>query len=206
MTRLIAPAFLVLALAAPASAEVSRPDLSGFDSVSVAGKFDVEITEGQGYAVVLEGDDIDRVEVRQHGDDLRISQRSGWFGNDRDLDLVVRITAPDLNTLSASRGVEVNATGINAGRFQLDVSMGASVDITGTCTNLDASSSMGGALDADGFVCGAVHASSSMGGAASVFAQNTLDASASMGGTLDVSGRPTQRDTSASMGGEISLR
>lgn len=205
MTRLVAPVLLALAIASPAAAETQRLSLSGFEAVSAAGRFEMTVTQGP-YAVELSGDDIDKVTARIEDGTLRIHQREDWFGRDRKLDLVVRVTGPQLEGIAASRGAEVTAGDLRVGNFSLDAAMGGTIEITGTCARLDASAAMGGAINAETFICESVDASAAMGGSMEVYAQQSVDASASMGGAVDVRGNPARRDTTAAMGGAISLR
>lgn len=225
MTRLIAPALLALALAAPAAAETR--DLSGFREIHAAGKFDVEITQGDTYSVRVTGSDAANVITRVSGEELRITQRgNSWFGGARQLDARVVVTAPRIEALSAARGASVRADGeisapdltlsavqggalnvasLAADELSLHASQGGALEAAGQCGTVRASASMGGSLSADGVNCARAHASASMGGVASVHAREFLDASATMGGAVNVSGRPTQNDTSSMMGGAISI-
>lgn len=223
MKRLLLPAAFFLALAAPAAAETR--DLTGFTGVSAADRVTVEIVTGQNYAVEVTGRDAGRIRTHVAGAVLRISDRNRpWFGEAPDLDAHIRITAPALRTIAASRGAELEAN-INDPCANLDVaaamgaqakviapqcgaldasaSMGGSVELQGACRALSASASMGGVIRASEMQCVDVDASASMGGEIEAYASRSYDASAGMGGSIELAGTATTREATSSLGGSI---
>lgn len=194
-----------LALASAASAETRN--LSGFEGVSAAGRFDVSVTVGDAYSVTITGSDADRLKTEIEDGVLKIETRNRpWFGEEPRINADVIITTPRLTTLVAARGAEVEASNINAGDFTLVAAMGGQVRAAGTCQSLDASAAMGGALNATDLHCATADVAASMGGEARVYASQSLDAAASMGGSVRVAGAPAHTDISTSMGGGVSLR
>lgn len=202
MRTCILAASLFAALTLGASAETR--DVDEFYGVSAADRIRVEINVGEGHVVDVTGDDADRVrtEVRNGRLEIRRAGRS-WFGGNPRLDAVVRITMPGISSLSASRGAEVNAEGVNSRNISLAAAMGGELRVAGRCTNVSASASMGGAIDARALQCAEADASASMGGAVRVAASSRFDASASMGGAINLSGAEARGDVSTSMGGSF---
>lgn len=225
MKRLIAPALIALTLAGPAVGETRA--LSSFQSVKAEDRITVTIAIGAGYGVEVTGSDAARIRTRVSDGRLHIEDaRRPLFGPTPRLDAHVRITAPTIEGLSASRGAEVeanlaggacndlsvsasmggsaNVTGAQCDVVSSSASMGGDLRIAGACRLHDVSASMGAFVRADGLECETVDASASMGGDIRAFARRSYDASASMGGAINVEGEGSGRDTAASMGGSIS--
>lgn len=224
MHRFMAPVLLAAALAAPAMAEERH--LSGFDQVHVSDRIRVEVTVGSEYRIEVTGADGARVRTRLDGDELRISDaRRPWFGRTPDLDALVRVTTPDLEGVSASRGAELHASladapcidfsvaaamgaettveGMRCDDVDAAAAMGGIVRLAGACHTLDVSAAMGGEVRADHLQCEFVDASAAMGGDIRAFASQSYDASAAMGGAINVAGGAQSSDRSAAMGGSI---
>lgn len=227
MKCLIATAALALAMAAPASAEI-RP-LSGFRAVDAEDRLTVTVVVGDAFEVAVSGADAQRVRTRVDGRTLYIEDaRRPWFGPSPRLDAQVRVVAPAIESVSASRGARLDASlaGVTCDDFSAAASMGASMNVTdahcnavssaasmggdvriaGACRTHSISASMGAYVRADELQCDAVTASASMGGDIRANAQNSYQARASMGGTIDVFGGATARQIATSMGGSVSNR
>lgn len=228
MQKRSAPAVAALALAVLAgAASAETRALSGFTHVAASGGYRVEVSQGPGFSVVVDGADAAQIETRLQRDRLRITQRNRWFGfGHRKLDAVVRVTMPDVSGLSASAGVELLAGAIaaddvglaaaqggllsvhelRAGSVSLAAAQGGMIHVAGACQTVDASAAMGGVIEAEGLDCASADVSAAMGGVAEIHARERVDASAAMGGVIDVSGAPVARNTSAAMGGDIEIR
>ena len=86
MSRIVAAAFVLFALAAPASAVDRRYSVTDFDRVVVEGPYRVHLVTGRPSSAVASGSRaaIDRVTVDVQGQTLRIRRnRSAWGGNER---------------------------------------------------------------------------------------------------------------------------
>ncbi|MBL8550713.1 MAG: DUF2807 domain-containing protein [Hyphomonadaceae bacterium] len=208
-------------LASPAAAEASE----AFSRVEAEGRFKVDVATGAAHGVEVVGDDAGRVEVRVRGGELQLRQTGGFafFGPPK-LDAVVRVTAPAIGAIEASRGARITAdvgggdlsviaaqggmVTVRAGtrpRLEAKAAMGGIVEVSGTCERLEASASMGGIVDAEGLACAEVRAEASMGGVIEAQASQVGDASASMGGSVEIAGAPERRTSRASMGGDVSF-
>lgn len=203
MKRLVAPAILVLALAAGAASAETR-NLTDFTGVEARDGVEVIVSIGPRHAVEVTGREAARVRTRVNQGTLEISQiNRPWFGRHRDLDAVIHIVMPRVDSLSAARGAQLRASNITADDMSIAAAMGGVIEISGACANLDASVAMGGVLDAERFECANADVSAAMGGVAEVFASTSFDASAAMGGVIDIAGG-ANGDSSSAMGGQIS--
>jgi hypothetical protein len=204
MRTFIATVVGITALFVSADAQPRR--VGPFTAVEAGGKFRVEVTVGQSQSVEVTGADADQIATTIRGDELLLTpaQRT-WFGPEPDFDAVVHITMPRVNRLQAMRGADMRATDLRVGALSLDAAMGGQLKVSGVCTRLDASASMGGMIDARDLDCASANASASMGGSVDVRAHDAGEASASMGGSVDVRGEPARRSSSATMGGDVSI-
>ena len=224
MKHVVSVVLAACALAGAAHAETRN--VSGFTEVNAADRITVEVSVGEAYSVQVTGSDAARVRTRLDGRTLRITDKDRpWFGASRELDATVRITAPRIDGVAASRGAEVsaalagrcgdfsaaaamggaaNVSGVNCSAVSASASMGGTLQLAGACNDLTVSASMGGDIRAGDLQCRTVDASASMGGALRVHASESYDASAAMGGAIDVAGAARRGDTSAAMGGSIS--
>lgn len=223
MKRILVGAVAAAALAGAAYAEIRN--LSGFSEINVRDRIVVEAAVGERYSVDVAGPEADRVRTRVENGVLRISDgRRPWFGRSNRIDARVRITAPRLEGVAASRGAEITATlsgecddfsvaaamggaarvsGAACDTVDAAAAMGGVVRIAGTCRVFDVSAAMGGEVRADELECRVVDASAAMGGSIRAFASQSYDASAAMGGAINVAGGASVSDTSAAMGGSI---
>ena len=184
-------------LVSAASAETRA--LNGFDSVSAAGRVEVEIVIGQAFGVELTGPRVDNVITRVEGGRLEIETRNNR-GNWRGRDAHVRITMPSLRALDVAAGAAVNAREVSAAAFALDVSSGATADVTGACESLTLDISSGANVRAGDFRCGDVRADASSGASATVYAANAIAVDASSGASLRWRGEAQTRALDLSSG------
>jgi len=79
-------------------------EISEFEAVELAGKFDVEISYGDGYSMNVEGHQniIDRLELDYSNGDLEIKLKRG---NYRNIDMKIFLTVPDI------QGVKLSGSG-----------------------------------------------------------------------------------------------
>ncbi len=202
---MIALAFVAGAWMAPAHAEPR--DVAGFTAVAATGQYRVEVTHGLGFAVDVSGPDAARITTQREGDTLHIrSTARAWWGGQRRVNAIVRVTMPGVTALSAARGVEMTAHDVNAGDLSLAATMGAGITIQGICERLDANASMGAALNAENLACGSADVSASMGADVRVRAREGVEANASMGANVRVAGAPARQSVNASMGGDVRVQ
>lgn len=202
----VAIAGLALAGAA-AHAETRRVNnVTIISAVEAEGRFRIEIVGGETAGATLTGasEDVARIGIRYRDGEIRFWEKCTVFCGRDDLDVVVRVVAPQLSSLELAKGVEATANGLSAQTLEVDVAMGATLRAAGQCDTLEADVAMGGALAAENLACRRVVVDAVMGGAAEVRASAEAEADASMGGAVTVHGNPPKFDASGSMGGTIS--
>lgn len=205
MRKFVLASAAILALAAPATAEVRAH--SGFDGVAASGHFDVEVSIGAEFLVDITGPDAARLRTHVEDDTLKIQTRNRpWFGGEPHVNATVHVTLPRLESLVAARGAEVSAVGLDSDDLDLVAAMGGELTASGACGALSATAAMGGVINAGDLHCVSADVSAAMGGDARVFATESLDASAAMGGSVRVGGAPAHTDISTAMGGDVDLR
>jgi Putative auto-transporter adhesin, head GIN domain len=198
---------LALLTASQAFAEARKVNnVASISAVDLSGRFRAEIVRGDQAGATLVGSsvDLDRLGVRMTNGTLKVWEKCTVFCGKRDLDVVVRIVSPQISAIEASKGVEVTATNVGADDISVDVAMGGTLRISGTCNTLSADVAMGGALSASDLSCRRVVVDAAMGGAASVRASESAVSEARMGGAVTIHGNPPQLDASGAMGGTTS--
>jgi hypothetical protein len=201
---LAAAAVAALALSGSASAETRA--LSGFSAVKAVDHITVEVRRGPQYAIDVTGPEVDRIVTSIDMDGaLKINERNRpWFGPDRGVNALVRVTMPTVTDLAAAKGATLTAYDIEGEDVSLVAAMGAELTINGACHAVDATAAMGGMVRAAAFHCQTADISAAMGGDVRVFATDTFDATAAMGGSVHISGG-AHGDTTAAMGGSIEI-
>jgi len=203
MKYAVASVLIALAMATSASGELRN--VTGFTEVQAQDHIVVEVRIGPQYAVEVTGPEANRIITRVERDQLKISERNRpWFGPDRRVNALVRVTAPALSSLAAAKGAMLTAFDIAADDMSLAAAMGGELRVNGTCHSLDVAAAMGGIVRAESFHCVNADISAAMGGEARVFATRTFDATAAMGGTVNIAGG-AHGDTTAVMGGAVRI-
>jgi len=208
LASLAAVAALSAGLTLPVLAQDSQDmNVETFDRIDAAGGFRVILVQGETHSVRLEGDgrDFDEVEVSVRRGELELDQDMRLFRNNRSVDVTVYVTAPRFTHMEFGRGVGAEVRDFEAGALDLEVSTGAVVRMTGSCSELELSMSTGGVLYAEEFVCTDVRARASTGSSGDIHATGYADVRASMGADYDVHGNPQSRELRSSMGASVRL-
>jgi hypothetical protein len=204
--KLVAASSIAAVLALSAQASADTRNLSGFTSIKALDHVVVEVRSGPQYAIDVSGPEADRIATAIDVDGtLKINERNRpWFGLDRRVDALVRVTMPRVTELAAAKGARLTAYDINAQSMSLTAAMGGVLAINGSCRDLHATAAMGGVLHAENFRCATADTTAAMGGDVAVFATDTFDATAAMGGSVHIGGG-AHGDTTAAMGGTIQI-
>lgn len=190
-------------LAAAAQADTTKTyDFTGFDELDIAAGVEVNYETADAYSVVagFRKGGPDDLKIRQEGDRLYISKKmtSGWGD---DLRVTLTVTSPALDAIEASSGSSITARGVTADNFDLDVSSGASADVSGTCGSLTVKAGSGGSADAKDLKCESVSAKASSGGSVNAYASTSATSKTSSGGSVDIWGDPASRSANNSISG-----
>jgi hypothetical protein len=176
-----------------------RVDVSaGVETVVKQGAFDVQ-------AEALKGESFDNLIVEVSGKTLRISRKPQMF----DMDSTryrVTVSAPVFEAFEASSGSSLDGAGLSLSNISVDVSSGASVDLSGTCTAIDVDVSSGASFDGEGLQCDIAKVDASSGATVRAFARQSADGNASSGANVTFHGNPSQFREDSSSGGSVRSR
>lgn len=124
--RLLALAAVSLAAAPAALGETKSYTFNTFTKLDISAGYEVILTQGPQRSVSIDSDDFSKVVVEQNGPTLRIARPPNTrIKNGHD---VVRITAPAIDHMDLSAGVEFRTARFDADRLSLDLSAGVSFD------------------------------------------------------------------------------
>jgi hypothetical protein len=188
-----------------AAAEPRSYALTGFTGVSAASGISVTLLEGP-YSVTVEteGKPFDEITLKVNKGILEITRKTRFSIMPRPAgDFMVRVQSPALSSLSASSGSEINGTDLRLGDMTLVASSGASIALTGTCSNLQATASSGAQFTGDQLACRSVRTEASSGSEITVRASEAAAANASSGASIRIMGGPSRLNMSSSSGGSV---
>ncbi len=188
-------------------------DLAGFDSLDISNAFDVEVSQGNEYSVIIRIDDnlVDYLEVSLVGSELNIGMESGRNYGFTSITLEAEVTMPELSAIDASGASNARISGFSsdaafranvsgasnlegelaAGDVRIDVSGASSVELSGSSSDLDLDVSGGSNVDFIDFA--SADASVHLSGASDVAVNvsGTLNVDASGASHVEYSGDPT---------------
>ncbi|MET3979148.1 hypothetical protein ABIB62_001735 [Mucilaginibacter sp. UYP25] len=147
-TLLVAAALVVTA--GLAKADTQDRHLTGFSAVSVAGSYDVFITQGSSESVKVDAPSniIDKIITEVQGGVLRIYTKEGtnWNWNSGNKKMIIYVSIKDINAVSlAGSGDVVFKDGLRA--TSLKIKLTGSGDISGKVDVKNLESSIGGSGD-----------------------------------------------------------
>ncbi len=192
---------------AQADDEVSRQfDLTDFETIAIAGVFELDAKAGEEYAIILSGHEkqMERVDISVRNGKLTLSSRRG--GRGKKTTIYAEVRAPRLTGIVVSGVAEADITNIEADEFKARLSGVGEVTIEGECGFLDAKVSGVGELDAEDLKCREVDVIVSGVGSASVYAAEIVDARVSGMGDIEVSGAPSKVRKSGGFLADISIK
>jgi hypothetical protein len=119
--------------------------MTGFDKLDVSDGFQVDVSQGDSFSVVIRFDDnlVEHLQVAKQGNTLKIGLKPGRFYNLRDATLEADVTMPELTGLDLSGGSHVTLSGlISAKALSADLSGGS--HLTGDVEAGDATINLSG--------------------------------------------------------------
>jgi hypothetical protein len=198
-------------LAAKNDHVTKKLDLTGFEKIDISGVYELDVQVGPDFSIELSGDEdeMELVEASVKNGVLRLGRaerKRRGFGINRDHDsLEATITLPALTALEVSGVVDGRISGIDAERFDVDISGVGDMELEGECGELDADVSGVGDLDAEELECRSVDVDVSGVGSASVFASEEVDARISGMGDIDVFGNPERVRKDSGMFADVTV-
>jgi hypothetical protein len=125
-----------------------KRDVAGFDSVEVSGIFQVEIVSGKDFSVEVQTDDnlVQFVKTEVDGSTLEISLDKKVSSRS---DLIVRVTAPNIQKIESAGVSKINASGIKNDSLAIDSSGASKISVSGETAKLTVEVSGAGSVNAE---------------------------------------------------------
>jgi len=163
--------------------------VDSFTRISVASGIGLDAKVGEAISVVVSGDDniVPLIETKVEEGELKIRVDDN-LGMIPRKPLLVRVTVPELQALTASGGSKVNATGIDATEFAVSASGGSQMTLTGRDDALQVDASGGSKLFLQEFGSQTAKVSASGGSEVKVKALRSANVDASGGSRVTVLG------------------
>jgi hypothetical protein len=199
--------------------------ITGFDRVDVSQGFQVDVSQGDTFRVVIRVDDnvAEHLDVSKKGNTLKIGLRSRRSYRLKNATLEAEVTMPTLVWLDLSGGSRVTITGftstedfnadlsggshlggdMEAGDANFDLSGGSHLTLSGSAQDLKLDASGGGQIDLGDFSVVDANVEMSGGGRATVNASGRLDVDASGGSHVTYVGSPTLGNIDTSGGSSV---
>ena len=223
-----------------AFAESRTFDLAPFSQIDASAGIDVRVKQGPTQSVRVEArssKDYDHLELSVRNGKLEAATEYGFLDFifdggligtvfNRDLSLIVHVTIPQLESVAASSGANIQVTDVSGDNLRarassggdvnlneisfqsvsLSASSGADLTAQGTCIEVSGNVSSGADINAKDMECKNAQANASSGGDLTLFASQSVDANASSGGDISIVGDPQRIDINTSSGGDIHIR
>lgn len=172
---------------------------AGVEVIVTQGKFDVQATSPNGASL-----DNLIVEVREKT--LHVGRKPkmmSWGDNAR---YRVSVSAPAYTGFDASSGSSITGSNLQLGDVAIDVSSGASIELSGVCKSIRGDASSGARFSGEGLRCESASFEASSGASAHAFATGAASGDASSGASVRFAGNPATLDRDESSGGSVSAR
>lgn len=196
-------------------------NVGDFNSVAIFDKISVELIKSNESKVEIKGDRSDEVELVNKNGNLKIRMKLKKLLDGEEI--TAKVYYKSLESIDASEGTYVICddvieqasfkANVKEGaeiRIKLDVEKatlravtGATIKVTGSATNQDASVGTGGILRAEELETSQTTVTITTGGEADVRATELVDAKVRAGGTITVFGSPKQINKKTTLGGSI---
>lgn len=179
-------------------------DVSDFDRVSFEGFGKLIIAHGSEESLTIEAEDniLPRIETRVRGGTLEIS-----FDTDRWQDIVrptksitYTLTVITLDGIALSGAGSIEASGIDAERFDVELSGAGSIEISGFAEAQEINVSGAGSYDSAELQSEHIDVNISGAGNATVWATDSLDVNISGVGNVSYYGNPQVRESVSGLG------
>lgn len=224
MLRLLAASTIAIALSSPAFAETRTYDFRSFTKLDISAGYEVIFTQSNQRSVTIESDDFSKITASETGGTLKIGRPDNTRTNRKTHD-IVRISAPDIDSIELNAGVKFLADGlqvddidldinagveadfrrVNARTIRLDANAGVEVDLDGACEALAVEATAGVDINASGLRCKSADVDAGVGSSVKVHAVERVKADAGMGASIVVAGGPKTVDKHVSLGGSVTL-
>ena len=178
--------------------------ITGFDRLDISHGFQVDVSQGDTFRVVIRADDnlVDHVEVVKEGSTLKLGLKPGRSYALIDSTLEAEVTMPELTGADLSGGSHLRGE-IDTGDVTFDLSGGSHVTLSGSGGNLTVNAGGGSHAKLGNLKVVNADVSASGGSHVTVNPSGTLDAKASGGSHVRYVGSPTLGTMDSSGGSSI---
>jgi hypothetical protein len=199
--------------------------VTGFDKVTASHGFNVDVSQGDTFSVIIRVDDniLEHVDVSKKGNTLRIGLKRNRNYRLKNATLEAAVSMPTLVELELSGGSHASITGyistedfdadlsggshlrgdIEAENAEFGLSGGSHLTLSGSAQDLKLDASGGGQIDLGDFSVVDANVEMSGGGWATVNVSSRLDVDASGGSHVQYIGNPTLGDIDTSGGSSV---
>jgi len=200
ISKILATALLATSLTGLATAPAFADEtaelrvLKAFSKIRIKGavELNIEIGDKQSVEIITEEDFHTRIETDVRGKTLTIDQ-DDWDDRDwEDVDVVVNLTMTAFDYLQIDGAADVDAVGIKAKEFGLQINGAGDIHLEGTCDEAEYKINGAGDLDAKGLECKVVDVQIRGAGDADVFASEEVDAGIFGVGDITAYGDPSK--------------
>jgi len=182
-----------------------KRDVKGFTSVDVSGVFQVEIVAGKDFSVEVQADDniLPLIETNVSGSTLQIDLKDKASTRS---DMVVRISAPNIERVETTGATKVTASGIKNDSFSISTTGASKVYLTGETASLDIDVTGASLVDAEQLNAAIANIQASGASKINVNVSGELHSEASGASRIVYSGDPRTVDNHQSGASSISKK
>lgn len=180
----------VFATASLARDATESRDVDEFSRIVIEGAMDlvIEVGGSQSVEVTTDSDYMSRVETRVKGDALYITQEGGrWYSKDIDIEITVR----SLDGIYLEGAADIDATGIDSDRFELNINGAGDITLEGTCGTVVIEINGAGDVDAEDLKCKSVDVTINGAGDVDASASESVKAELNGVGDITIHGDPS---------------
>lgn len=188
--------------------ESQRHSYTGFEKVDASAGVTVVVNQGpfDVKAETTDGNDFDHLVVEVRGQTLHIGRTHSmfnWGGGPR---YRVTVSAPAYSGFEVSSGASLDGGNLSLANLKVEVSSGASVELSGSCADLTVDISSGASFSGEALKCATADVDASSGASAQAFASQRASGDASSGASVNFYGNPASIEKDSSSGGSVSAR
>jgi len=178
--------------------ESQRHAYTGFEKVDASAGVTVIVNQGpfDVKAETTDGNDFDNLVVEVRGSTLHIGRSQSMF----------TVSAPAYSGFEVSSGASLDGGNLSLANLKVEVSSGASVDLSGSCADLAVEISSGASFSGEDLKCATADVDASSGASAQAFASQRAEGNASSGASVNFYGSPASIEKDSSSGGSVSAR
>lgn len=181
-------------------------DLTDFDQVDISHAFNVDITQGESYSVIVRVDDnlVEYLQVVKQGNALKIGLKPNFGFTVRNTTLNAEVTMPFLTRLEASGSSDVTASGFDSDQaFRVRLSGASSAVLSGSAGEVTVDASGSSDADLAEFLVGDARVDASGSSSVTVNVSGRLDVDASGSSDVFYLGNPTLGSIDTSGGSSV---